>query len=1122
MPESSAASNNPPKKNGVWKTGANIMASAASNVAKTASQVGVGGGSRRKVDSMTTTVESDSMEHHSFSESSLETKDKTAGNKNVLQKTFKSIKKGAKKVDPRRVASAVKTQIQGDNNNNHYSSSLASQLGTEEAEDAVLSSVGKRSKHTTAGEDGFRPAVEGERPPMSVPSLGTAFARAVASKRHSESKSGGGGRSSPSMKAMVQQVMAAQRLERAVMMHKQASSTANVGGAHRKGNNHRRVRTLLDAIGNEDKEEEPEEAFGGSDLRDFHKVFDADPSSMQDDRPEEIIHNPHSSRRSSEILGDSEPHESLPLLSGDDDSGGQSPTLLDRQWRARQMLVKTKFKRVQEMLNPVQLACDFFHWITHSTLLLAIPLFVIACILFYQCGNPKPPEFLPGEATLSWWFNFVGRQLLIFELARVSQYFMIDFLVLSTRFVSRTLGPWVTIFCIQSKGWPFVLGAWALWDLLLLQGSSKFDYHWLYFTGIRIYSSGNSGSYIISSETYLRVLLAGVLIGVTTTLKRTASTLYFGRRMFDAYKPRLEEILNDIVLVSEIAELSVESYNIAKEIGVEKKAKRYEPPTEIKGPPTPSRTGSKVQWSAIKFEDGEDEPTETESQITDFDGDMSVKSAYYDSNSSRIPLKDLLDRWQEPVSKKDKTFDVTVNDILKFRRALTYMDIDWPFSESFGRAATRNEMILSAEVVYNRLMNLSTEHDILSYSVFQILLLQEDGSEDKDKRKALRNLFRPDGDDNLPMLSFVQACDNVYKKIRYFRASVGNASVIDQVLESIIDVVFYFTLGLLVLSILNLNPWAILVSLSTLLVTASFAVGPSAAKAIEGILLIVGRRPFDIGDRIIIGDSPGSTVPTMSSSCTTLRYAASNEVATVSNGSLASARITNCARSISATVHTLLKFHISCHQGRLIDDFRDAVDKYVQERPNIWDSVIFFRMEEIDPNNEVVTYRLVCRSRYTWQICNRVLQCQADLHKFCIKLTFDMGINYDQPNARSIVYFGGSLVDGGIQDYKANVLQNTNIKNDNDVMTGLVPVIRGASQTSLDADERAPRFVKTAEESRAMEQEHQETNDDEMDARPEEEGERDGMDDNLSAASSESGAADANDAFLKLLQKSNG
>jgi hypothetical protein len=229
---------------------------------------------------------------------------------------------------------------------------------------------------------------------------------------------------------------------------------------------------------------------------------------------------------------------------------------------------------------------------------------------------------------------------------------------------------------------------------------------------------------------------------------------------------------------------------------------------------------------------------------------------------------------------------------------------------------------------------------------------------------------------------------------------------------------------------------------------------------------------------------------------------------------------------VNAQVHTLLKFHISCHQGRLIENFRDAVDKYVQEHPNIWDSVIFFKLEDIDPNNEVVTYRLVCRSRFTWQICNRVFQCQADLHKFCIKLTFDMGINYDQPNARSVFYFGGSLVDGGIQDYKANVLQNSNIKNDNEVMTGLfpkdlvVPVVRGTSQNTLDDDERAPRVVKTAEESRAMEQEHQDTNDDEMDAPPEVDDLND-VDDNVSL-SSQSEAADANEAFLNLLKKSHG
>jgi hypothetical protein len=231
-----------------------------------------------------------------------------------------------------------------------------------------------------------------------------------------------------------------------------------------------------------------------------------------------------------------------------------------------------------------------------------------------------------------------------------------------------------------------------------------------------------------------------------------------------------------------------------------------------------------------------------------------------------------------------------------------------------------------------------------------------------------------------------------------------------------------------------------------------------------------------------------ASLPDISLFSTTLRFASSNEIATVSNGSIASARITNCARSMNATVHTLLKFHISCHQGRALQEYKDAVEGYVQENPNIWDSIIFFRLEDIDANSEVVTYHLAVRSRFTWQISNRVFQSQADLHKFCIALSFKLGINYDAPNPRTIMYYGGSLVDGGVQDYKANVLQNDNILNGNDILRGPVPkatpapVVRGASQSSLDDEEKAPRFVNTVAESRAMEQHSQDTNDDEKEA----------------------------------------
>jgi hypothetical protein len=185
------------------------------------------------------------------------------------------------------------------------------------------------------------------------------------------------------------------------------------------------------------------------------------------------------------------------------------------------------------------------------------------------------------------------------------------------------------------------------------------------------------------------------------------------------------------------------------------------------------------------------------------------------------------------------------------------MDLQHPFSTAFGPASTRDECINSAEAVYNRLLKLSPESILLSFDVLQVLAESDDGTVDFDRRKHLKQLFRPDAYNELPRLAFIQSCDTVYKKLRYFRASVGNSSVIDRVLEGenfltffkfpvfgiitnlavlvagIINMVFFFLLLLMVLSLINLNPWPLLVSLSTLLVTFAFAVGPSISKAIE-------------------------------------------------------------------------------------------------------------------------------------------------------------------------------------------------------------------------------------------------------------------------------------------------
>jgi len=244
--------------------------------------------------------------------------------------------------------------------------------------------------------------------------------------------------------------------------------------------------------------------------------------------------------------------------------------------------------------------------------------------------------------------------------------------------------------------------------------------------------------------------------------------------------------------------------------------------------------------------------------------------------------------------------------------------------------------------------------------------------------------------------------------------------VIDNVLENIVDTLFFFVLIILILSLLNLNPWPLLVSTSTLMVTFAFAVGPSCAKAIEGIILVIGRRPYDIGDRIVISANPGGPVPGIANSwfveditlfSTTLRFGGSNEVATVSNGSIAQSRITNCARSKNAIVHLLMRFHIRFLEGDNLRDFREALDLYVLQNPNRWDSIVFFRCDEIDSDNEFVLYNLTIRSAQSWQPATRVMEHRSQLNRFCKDLADKMEVSYNSPITSTIVYSGGEIQD---------------------------------------------------------------------------------------------------------------
>ncbi len=109
----------------------------------------------------------------------------------------------------------------------------------------------------------------------------------------------------------------------------------------------------------------------------------------------------------------------------------------------------------------------------------------------------------------------------------------------------------------------------------------------------------------------------------------------------------------------------------------------------------------------------------------------------------------------------------------------------------------------------------------------------------------------------------------------------------------------------------------------------------SSSWWLASCILNPNTGPYDIGDRISVSDPENDTssngsmtwfVEDLGLYSTTVRLAATNEVATYSNGSLANSRIINANRSPQAVVSVLCKFSVNVSYAK-VQLFKKATEK---------------------------------------------------------------------------------------------------------------------------------------------------------------------------------------------------
>lgn len=635
---------------------------------------------------------------------------------------------------------------------------------------------------------------------------------------------------------------------------------------------------------------------------------------------------------------------------------------------------------------------------------LMLPCIIVAVILFYAFDNPLMCSAVDHAcASWSWLLLFLGvRQMITLFLSKVIEFCVVDVFVLRSRLALKLFGPFVTLLIVQSKGWPFQLTFWAILDFIMLHGNGRFANHWLFYQkAVGLFNAVNRSGYVTSSDIYTRILAAAIIAGILTGLKRLWLSIFLGTRSCHCYGPRLKSVMKQMLLLSEVANLSKKSDSGtnggAQFLSHAEDAKKPDTPVESCDEATPQESPSSRESSGISASSHLPESTSL-------------------SNSSRLSeLTKVIGEWEEPddiveyhrSSTPWRRTQKTVQDILDFRRAVRVLENPYPFSLDFGLAPSREQCVESSQKLYDDLLSKCSTAADLSFECLSVLAVNTEGVINTEKLRDLVRLFRPDRSGKVSKLDFVLSIDSLYKRFRLLRASIASSTQIELEYEHLVNSIYYFLLSACVLAICTLNPWLFVASVAAVLVPFAFCFGTAASKCLEGLLMIFTRQPYDIGDRIAISPVDKETSLNGSSSwyvekvtmfATTARYALTNEVATFANGTLANSCIINAARSPKATIHVSFKFSLHVPFEK-VSIFRESIETFAKARPREWVRMSAFRANVIETDLGYVEYSVALVHRERWQNLSAILDSKADLQGFAFEVQRRLGMRYVAPAA---------------------------------------------------------------------------------------------------------------------------
>lgn len=218
-------------------------------------------------------------------------------------------------------------------------------------------------------------------------------------------------------------------------------------------------------------------------------------------------------------------------------------------------------------------------------------------------------------------------------------------------------------------------------------------------------------------------------------------------------------------------------------------------------------------------------------------------------------------------------------------------------------------------------------------------------------------------------------------------------------------------------------------------------IGTSMLRYIEGIVFILARKPYDIGDRVCfhLSTDPENNEDPLNGGCivekvdlfnTTVRLATTREYATFNNGSLASTRIVNLRRSERANVFFYFKFTINATRKQL-KIFEQKIEDYLKDRPREWVKLNSFRCTQVETCHQYIEYTMVVQHREPWQNFGFIQQSKSNVFLYALDLQRELKVTFTDPHLPGDLHVLGSAHDvkGTLDPNTTNTLRPSIVEN---------------------------------------------------------------------------------------------